>query len=299
MFESLRSSHLREMLCALVLAVASVACGGAPEGADALGEENTGATSQAITNGADDDADPAVVALLSNGEVMCTGVLVTHTVVLTAGHCVQPTAPDAVFFGSKPRASGGTLIQVRAALAHPDFDPDSLANDIGLVALASRAPTDPVPVRQTPIDSSATNAPLRLVGFGSTGGAGSTFRKRSGNTKLDSFTDSTIKFHASPSQTCNGDSGGAAFGGPAGNEALVGITSSGDSDCKEYGVDTRVDPYVDFISTFAVKYSAVSAPQTLQNSGCASAPGLPSPSDAALLVTLVLAAAAARRRSRS
>ena len=48
--------------------------------------------------------------------------------------------------------------------------------------------------------------------------------------------------------TCNGDSGGPAFADNGNGELLVaGVTSYGDFGCHDFGVDTRVDAYLDFL----------------------------------------------------
>jgi hypothetical protein len=52
----------------------------------------------------------------------------------------------------------------------------------------------------------------------------------------------------SPSQPCDGDSGGPAFATIGGVEVVVGVTSSGDAQCSQGGHDTRVDAYTSFLS---------------------------------------------------
>jgi secreted trypsin-like serine protease len=48
-----------------------------------------------------------------------------------------------------------------------------------------------------------------------------------------------------------GDSGGPALGNDAsGQQRLIGVTSWGDEDCKQFGVDTRVDAFWDFLQPY-------------------------------------------------
>lgn len=285
------------MFFLLAALVAMTGCG-APAEAEAE-SEHTASTTQAITNGDDDDKDPAVVALLIGGHVFCTGVLVTANVVATAAHCVDPTPPDQVFFGTKPnQKKGGTFIEVSGSLVHPDFEEDTLENDIALVALASRAPASPLNVFTEDFDASYVGLPIRIVGFGATGFAeDSDLRKRTGDTSIASFTDDDFRFHASPSQTCNGDSGGPALAKVGDHEAVIGIASSGDQSCKQYGRHMRVDRYVPFIHGFAKKYSLAAKPAPAE-SGCSTTPhGRSTTSSAALFLLMACALAAWARRA--
>jgi hypothetical protein len=75
--------------------------------------------------------------------------------------------------------------------------------------------------------------------------------KREGVATLTEYTESKFTFHASPSQTCSGDSGGPAFVSLDGKEYLGGISSSGDPGCNQFARSMRVDVYVaDFIRPF-------------------------------------------------
>ena len=198
-----------------------------------------------ITNSTDDDADLGVVALMQGMSVVCTATLVAPRVILTAAHCVQSeTWPDA-FFGAVP-GQGGTRIALADVRRHPAFDPSTLANDIALAVLADPPPPGATawPLPAAPLDATAQGLPLRLVGFGRTTPTDTTpARKRSGTAALTSLSPTELQFAPSPSQTCDGDSGGPAFATLGGIEVLVGVTSSGDPMCAQQARDIRSDAY--------------------------------------------------------
>jgi MYXO-CTERM domain-containing protein len=287
-------------MLALAVTAACSACA-APVASGAESEERTGSTQQAITNGEDDKADSAIVALLQGGKVYCTGVLVTPTVVATAAHCVAPSPPDQIYFGSDPSTKKGTFIDVASTSAHPEFDEDTLANDVGVVGLAQKAPVAPMAVLTKDMDASYVGRPIRLVGFGAPSpdrvGA---LHKRTGTTTIESFGNDDFRFQPGPSQTCVGDSGGPALADYGDHEAVVGITSSGDGDCKTYGRDMRIDRYVPFIMNFVKAYSIPTGPTSVENAGCSVSSHATrggSPSTALLLVVAGALAARARRRT--
>jgi secreted trypsin-like serine protease len=274
------------------LVLACAACGGVDE------QEHVGTTEQAVTNADNDDQDPAVVALLVKGQVLCTGFLVTSHVVVTAGHCLSPNPPDQVYFGTKPSTNKGSFIGIADTVQFPDFDEDTLDNDIGLVALADTAPTKPLPINTREMDGAFVKMGIRLVGFGSpAANDDGNIRKRSGKTAIDSYEDDFFHFVPGPSQTCSGDSGGPALAMIDGREAVVGITSSGDADCKRYGRDLRVDRYVPFITDYAKAYSKKIAASSGPSGGCAIGVHRPA-SPSSLVVASLLAIALLRRRAR-
>lgn len=55
---------------------------------------------------------------------------------------------------------------------------------------------------------------------------------------------------SAPAQTCLSDSGGPGFITLDGVEYLAGVTSRGDAECAEFGVDTRVDVYADWVKFY-------------------------------------------------
>ena len=289
-------------ILALAVLVACAACT-APLGSDGTdgtdSSEKTGTTQQAIVNGDDDNADPAVVALLLNGSVFCTGVLLTNNVVATAAHCVSPTPPDQVYFGSDPSKKKGTFINVTTSRVHPDFDEDTLVNDIAVVGLAATAPVAPLNVFVKEFDNSYIGLEIRLIGFGATGAdATQNLRKRTGTTAITSYTDDDFRFRPAPSQTCVGDSGGPAVARVGDHEAVIGLTSSGDSNCATYGRDMRIDRYLPFIQGYAKAYSIPTGPATVSNGGCSMSSGAPGRGSSAAAMLLLLGCVAVARTRR-
>lgn len=292
---------------ALALLVACAACA-APVGADGgeRGEreaaEKTATTQQAIVHGDNDDADSAVVALLLNGSVYCTGVLLTNNVVATAAHCVTPTPPEQVYFGTDPASKKGTFIPVTTSRVHPDFDEDTLVNDIAVVGLGATAPVAPLNVFVKEFDDSYIGLEIRLIGFGATGPEQTeNLRKRTGTTAITSYTDDDFRFRPAPSQTCVGDSGGPAVAKIGDHEAVIGLTSSGDSNCATYGRDMRIDRYLPFIQGYAKAYSIPTGPATVESSGCSmshgtSGRGSSAPTAAMIVVLGCIALARSRAR---
>jgi secreted trypsin-like serine protease len=288
------------MIAALFAGAVGCAAPAAETQESANAEGDLSSTHQAITRGEDDDSDSAIVALLVHGKVFCTGVLVTPTVVVTAAHCVLPSPPDQVFFGSNPRAKEGTFIGVTDTHAHPDFDEDTLENDIALVGLAMKGPATPLSVVSKPLDDASVGRTIRVVGFGATSPeATADLRKRTGTTSIESFTSDDFRFRPSPAGTCVGDSGGPALVTVGDHEAVIGITSSGDSECKTYGRDIRMDRYVSFIHGYAKAYSLPTGPD--ENKGCSisGAPRRTGASSAALLLGVACALVGLRRRARA
>ena len=257
----------------LLVVAAGVACSAACAAPTEGDTEPLGSARQAITNGDDDDGDSAVVALLLDGKVFCTGVLLTPTVVATAAHCVTPSPPTQIYFGSDPSTKKGSFIAVASSRVHPDFDEDSLENDIGVVGLATAAPVPPLNVITKEFDESFVGRDIRLVGFGGTSPTPTTdMHKRSGTTSILSYTNDDFRFTPGPSQTCLGDSGGPALVKVGDHEAVIGLTSSGDNACKTYGRDMRIDRYVPFIKGYAKAYSVPTGPSSVENKGCSTAP---------------------------
>jgi hypothetical protein len=216
---------MRQFLRALLAAILVVLATAAPSGA--------------ILNGKPDTAHPYVgilVTVIDGQRVpVCSGFLVSPTVFVTAGHCVDVlggTLPARVSFDQAFRETS-PLVGGRA-VPNPDFDPASSAHEIALVILDS-----PVTDRGFALlpsvgllDSTARSKALTIVGYGANG-----FLKGGGRPVPDfqlvrSFDDARlVKLEGAKSPfnlrmssgICFGDSGGPVLLGNS--DVAVGINS--------------------------------------------------------------------------
>lgn len=232
-------------------------------GCDVYPDSGPGLDEEFIVGGEPDSGDPAVVAFVpvnNEGNILglCTATLIQPRVVVTAAHCVDPavtglepgTFAMAAYFGSDLTvAEDPAFVEVRFAseiAIHPDWDPDTLANDIALALLAEPSTVAPAAINLTALEPLVGQS-VRLVGFGQVGGqpgVDGSGLKRQTSTSLSDLDATRIAFADPEHNTCFGDSGGPAFMTIEGAEVLVGVTSFGDQLCEQFGVDTRVDAFV-------------------------------------------------------
>lgn len=237
---------------------------------------------QAVRDGMTDD-DPTVVALLarrtscdgSPPELRCSGTVIGEHWVLTAAHCVAGVGRGdlEVFFGQVPGQPGGSYRGVGATFAHPAYDRQFDDNDIALVWLNEPAPVTGRSLVDFRADESWLGRTAQVVGFGGTGVAGSELAtKRDGSVTLTDLGEHTLSYGAAPSMTCPGDSGGPVFVQVDGTQTLVGVTTSGDAQCKTLGVATRIDQHLaSFIepTLASVPIQGMPAmPEALCSAGC-------------------------------
>src|SRR5437764_390246 len=96
-----------------------------------------------IISGTDDHGDLAVVGLVWDQEVQCTGTLISPRVVATAAHCVAGREAPRILFGASLAA--GELRSVDETLVHPGFEPRELRDDVAALRLETAGPASVQP----------------------------------------------------------------------------------------------------------------------------------------------------------
>ena len=185
---------------------------------------------------ADGDAHPYVGALVVDGAVQCSGVLIAPTVFATAGHCGADGARVSVSFDTKLterwRLLAGTL----------EVDPTRKA-DVALVVLDAPAPVAPASLpRAGAAHVLLKGALLTSVGYGYSGwAADGSFvydgLRRVAVSPLLRVTRSTLVISTRLAGPCLGDSGGPQLVG----DTVLSVTSTGSNDCTGQAEGYRLD----------------------------------------------------------
>lgn len=239
---------------ATLVGVALAGCSSVEGPADSLGSNE-----ETIIGGTAAPQDPAVVLLAVQYpggyfEEYCSGTLVGPQTVLTAAHCINTYGPGNfyhVIFGTSVM-SRTKAVRVASQHKNPCYKVSSAAcpnnvqemyYDFGLLKLEQPVlDIAPIEMNTAAMTTAQIGKMVRHVGFGVTE-SGSSGRKLQTTYPLRYVQQLSIESGETNSQTCSGDSGGPAFmvmpGSP--NEKLVGVVSFGDKDCKQFGVDGRVD----------------------------------------------------------
>ncbi len=258
--------NAKTLLLASIVSLFQLGCGPLEESsADAVDDSTT--VESKIINGTDDSGDPAIVAIFAklkgkDSGGLCTGTVISPTVVLTAAHCVDPAA----FQGEQVESftvitdwnlTDGIADDARLAVKETHFDPEfninSVTNghDVAVVILGEPTAITPIPWNSKPLDT-VNKFPIRLVGYGLSDGFNQTGAgvKREAKSKTRSVNTLFVK-HGQflvGSRICNGDSGGPVLANIEGRETVIGVNSFGYAFCLAEAKSTRVDTYSSFVN---------------------------------------------------
>jgi hypothetical protein len=194
-------------------------------------------TALAVTGSTPDgDAHPYAGALVVDGAVQCSGVLIAPTIFITAGHCGADGSRVAVSFDAQQderrNLLGGTL----------EVDPAKKA-DLAVVVLDVPAPVAPALLPGAgAADALAKGASLTSVGYGySSRAADGSFvydgLRRRADSPVTRVANSTLVLSTRSGGPCLGDSGGPQLAG----DTVLSVTSTGSKDCSGQAEGYRLD----------------------------------------------------------
>ena len=237
-------SHL-----ALATLLATAGCAEAGDGAPEFSA--LASRSSDIIGGTEDTGDPAVVALVVDGLLECSGTLIGARTVMTAGHCYWPDATTVAIFGATI-ATPAETVTVDAQERHPLYGGEGKPHDLALFRLlTSVTNVEPARINVRPLTDGDVGKIVRHVGYGVTndvtqagGGIKRTVEYPVNRIDADFIYSGTF-LH----QTCTRDSGAPAFMTlDDTTEIVVGVVSDGPS-CllPGDGWDVRVDTATDWV----------------------------------------------------
>jgi hypothetical protein len=204
--------HVRIALAALVSALTAVAAAGAVTGSSPDGA-----------------AHPYAGALVVDGRVACSAVLVAPRVVATAAHCAAGGMRVGVTFDAD-LGDGWSLLE-GSFTAHPR------KLDLAVVVLDHDAPVAPAALPAAGAAEALRGGAVTSVGYGySSPGVYDGLRRRADSPVLK-VGKTALTLSTAVAGPCQGDSGGPQLVG----DTAVSITSSGSKDCSGKAYATRLD----------------------------------------------------------
>jgi hypothetical protein len=240
-------------------------------------------TAQAVVGAELSTDDPGVVALTNDGNVFCTGTLVSPRAVLTAGHCVDMLGGNGSVFIGDFVGGEGIRATIATSQSHPGWTGDLAdGNDIGMVLLDTAQDPDLAVPMSTADLSTMIDAPYRVVGFGiyDRDTRDLDGNKRTAVMRIGNIAGDYVEIYdADPTMDpdtaiCQGDSGGPGFVTVDGVEAIAGVHSYSIEGCFNPSGDSRVALFLaDFVQPWIDSHDpACGADGTCARVGCSNDP---------------------------
>lgn len=196
----------------------------------------------------------------------CGASLIREGWVVTAAHCLEDVKAEEVvaLIGAHDlKKDKGVRIKVRKIISHPDYNPDTLDNDIALIELENPAGKDYLPIKlwDKPVSDGAM---ATILGWGNLSASGEEYPDKLQQVSLPvvSNTDCNIPYKNQITEnmlcaglkeggkdSCQGDSGGPLLISSEDKWYLAGVVSWGEGCAGKdyYGVYARTSRFIRFI----------------------------------------------------
>lgn len=220
-----------------------------------------------ITHGQNvDAADPIAkytVALATPDlKNLCSGVIIAKNLILTAGHCFKYTPsplPDItphiqILFSMnlKDRYQYRKIKSIHIHQKYEDRSPYDLFEkyDLTVLEFDGGLPSGYEPVGIDVDDGLTLSQTVTVSGYGQDENREKDYKLKKVTVPIKKMAAYEFMTDETQGGSCVSDSGGPVFRWTGGDFVLVGITSRGDDNCKEFGIYTRVSHHLDWLKTF-------------------------------------------------